>query len=117
MYGVFTLARNSACSPNLQFVKPCTSAFDWFKQESDQTTVRFLLNGTRVHGAFAEIRVPPVAVAGDDAAADAGDQAAATVESRPLGLRRGGVGAQSAAGARQRRPRGPGRGRAGCRAG
>src|SRR3954452_8398667 len=37
MYGAFTLARNSASSPNLQFVKPCTSAFDWSKQESDQT--------------------------------------------------------------------------------
>src|ERR1700737_3042523 len=48
MYGAFTLARNSASSPNLQFVKPCTSAFDWFKQESDQTWVRFLLNGTLI---------------------------------------------------------------------
>src|SRR3981081_2060643 len=31
MSGVFTLARNSASNPHLQFVKPCTSAFDWFK--------------------------------------------------------------------------------------
>src|ERR1043165_8450304 len=53
--------------------------------------------GSWPHGADAEIRVPPIAVAGDDAAIDAGDQAAAIVESRPLGLRRGGTGAQSAA--------------------
>src|ERR1700712_2316203 len=97
MYGAFTLARNSASSPNLQFVKPCTSALDWFKQESDQTLVRFLLNGTRIHGAFAEIRIPPVAVAGHDAAADAGDQAAAIVQSRSGGVCRGRAGAQSAA--------------------
>src|SRR3978361_1388497 len=101
MYGAFTLARNSASSPTLQFVKPCTSAVDWFKQESDQTLVRFLLDGTWVHGAFAEIRIPPVAIAGDDAAADAGDQAAATVESGSGGVRRGRAGAQSAARARQ----------------
>src|ERR1700712_3719806 len=101
MYGAFTLAKNSASNPKLQFVKPCTSALDWFKQESDQTLVRFLLNGTRVHGAFAEIGIPPVAVAGDDAAADAGDQAAATFESRSGGLCGGRAGAQSAARARQ----------------
>src|ERR1700712_4278860 len=101
MYGAFTLARNFASSPKLQFVKPCTSAFDWFKQESDQTLVRFLLNGTWLHGAFAEIRIPSVAVAGDDAAADAGDQAAATVESRSGGFCRGRAGTQSAARARQ----------------
>src|SRR4051812_44651966 len=101
MYGAFTLARNSASSPKLQFVKPCTSAFGWSKQESDQTLVRFLLDGAPIHGAFTEIRVSPVAVAGDDAAADAGDQAAATVESRSGGLCRGRVGAQSAARARQ----------------
>ena len=71
--------------------------------------------GSWPHGADAEIRVPPVAVAGDDAAIDAGDQAAAIVESRPVGLRRGGTGAQSAAGSRQRRPRSPGGGRAGRR--
>src|SRR4051812_42960613 len=101
MYGAFTLARNSASSSKLQFVKPCTSAFDWFKQESDQTLVRFLLNGTWVDGAFPETRIPPVAVAGDDAAADAGDQAAATVESRSRGLCGGRAGAQSAARARR----------------
>src|SRR5690349_12506034 len=53
------------------------------------------------HGTDAEIRVPPVAVAGDDAAADAGHQAAAAVQSRSVGLCRGRAGAQSAAGARQ----------------
>src|SRR5258706_3189822 len=35
MSGVFTLARNSAFSGFFLFVKPCTSALDWFKQESD----------------------------------------------------------------------------------
>src|SRR3954467_14686801 len=101
MSGAFTLARNSASSPNLQFVKPCTSAFDWFKQESDQRLVRFLLNGTLIHGTFAETGVPTVAVVGDDAAADAGDQAVAAVESRSGCLCRGRAGAQSAARARQ----------------
>src|SRR5437762_8860842 len=36
MSGVFILARNSASSGFFFFVKPCTSALDWFKQESDQ---------------------------------------------------------------------------------
>src|SRR5258708_8487949 len=93
MSGVFTLARNSACRRFFLFVKPCTSALDWFKQESDQ----LLRIGSCLHGVDAEIRVPPVAVAGNDAAADAGDQAAATVQPRPLGLRRGGTGTKSAA--------------------
>src|SRR5258706_14046529 len=96
---VFTLGRISASSRLFLFVKPCTSALDWFKQESDQ----LLRIGSCLHGADAEIRVPPVAVAGDDAAADAGDQAAAAVQSRPFGLRRGRTGAKSARRARQRR--------------
>src|SRR5579872_900757 len=58
-------------------------------------------NDSCFHGTDAEIGVPPVAVAGNDAAVDAGDQAAATVQSRPFGLCRGGTGAQSAARARQ----------------
>src|SRR3981189_2490626 len=98
MYAVFTLAKNSACRRFFQFVKPCTSALDEVKQESGHFRDRSCL-----HGVDAEIRVPPVPVAGDDAAADAGDQAAAAVESRPLGLCRGGTGAKSVA-----RPR-PGR--------
>src|SRR2546429_3407807 len=102
--GVFILARNSASSGFFLLVKPCTSALDWFKQESDQ----LLRIGSCLHGADAEIRVPPVAIAGDDAAADAGDQAAAAVQSRPFGLRRGGTGAKSAARARQRRHRAAG---------
>src|SRR5437762_7250059 len=36
MSGVFILARNSASSGFFLFVKPYTSALDWFKQESDQ---------------------------------------------------------------------------------
>src|ERR1044072_5709839 len=62
------------------------------------------------YGVNAETRVPAIAVAGDDAAADAGDQAAAAVESRSLGLCRGRAGAQSPAGAHQRRSPGPVRG-------
>src|SRR5712671_4021422 len=104
MSGVFTLARNSASRRFFLFVKPCTSALDWFKQESDQ----LLPIGSCLHGVDPEIRVPPVAVAGDDAAADAGDQTAATVESRPFGLCRGGIGAKPAARARQRRHRAAG---------
>src|SRR6266446_6480025 len=108
MSGVFTLARNSASSGFFLFVKPCTSALDWFKQESDQ----LLGIGACLHGADAETRVPPVPVAGDDAAADAGDQAAAAVESRLVGFRRRGTGAQPPARTGQRRSRTPGRGRA-----
>src|ERR1700681_352498 len=36
MSAVFILARHSASSPFFGFVKPCTSALEWFKQESDQ---------------------------------------------------------------------------------
>src|SRR5437879_8709733 len=85
MSGVVILARNSASSGFFFFVKPCTSALDWFKQETDQ----LLRIGSCPYGADAEIRVPPVAVAGDDAAADAGHQAAAAVQSRSVGLCRG----------------------------
>src|SRR6202163_3181529 len=35
MSAVFILARHSASSPFFGFVKPCTSALEWFKQESD----------------------------------------------------------------------------------
>src|SRR4051795_1185148 len=85
----------------------------WTNISKNRTNFQWI--GSWPHGANAEIRVPSVAVAGDDAAVDAGDQAAAIVESRPLGLRRRGTGAQSAAGSGQRRSRSPGGGRAGCR--
>src|SRR6266478_3145868 len=101
MSGAFTLARNSASSGFFLFVKPCTSALDWFKQESDQ----LLRIGACHHGAYAEIRVQPVALAGDDSAADAGDQAAAPVQSRPFSLRRGRIGAKSASRTPQPRDR------------
>src|SRR5947199_8135659 len=71
----------------------------WTNISKNRTNFQWI--GSWPHGADAKIRVPPVAVAGDDAAIDAGDQAAAIVESRPLGFRRGGAGAQCAAGARQ----------------
>src|ERR1700732_2055469 len=78
----------------------------WTSLSKNRTNLPWI--GSCLHGADAEIRVPPVAVAGNDAAADAGDQAAAAVQSRPVGLCRGGIGAKSAAGACQRRLRGPG---------
>src|ERR1700675_3001452 len=71
----------------------------WTRLSKNRTN--FLRIGSCLHGSDAEIRVPPVPVAGNDAAADAGDQAAAAVESRPLGLCRRGTGAKSAARARQ----------------
>src|SRR6195256_3322734 len=71
----------------------------WTNISKNRTNFQWI--GSWPHGANAEIRVPSVAVAGDDAAIDAGDQAAAIVESRLVGFRRGGTGAESAAGARQ----------------
>src|SRR3984893_15049549 len=70
----------------------------WTSLSKNRTN--FLRIGSCLHGTDAEIRVPPVPVAGDDAAADAGDQAAAAVEPRPVGLRRGRAGAEPAARAR-----------------
>ena len=97
-----------------QFSHP-SSRVQGLRTNISKNWTNFQWIGSWPHGANAEIRVPSVAVAGDDAAIDAGDQAAAIVESRPVGFRRGGTGAQSAAGSRQRRPRSPGGGRAGRR--
>src|SRR5437764_7563373 len=71
----------------------------WTNISKNRTNFQWI--GSWPHGADAETRVPPVAVAGDDAAIDAGDQAAATVEPRLVRFRRGGTGAQSAAGSGQ----------------
>src|SRR6202166_930857 len=115
MYAVFISAKSSAFNlgglirPLVHFYNSSSRVHRLWTSLSKNRT-NFLRIGSCLHGADAEIRVPPVPVAGDDAAADAGDQAAAAVESRPLGLCRGGTGAKSAARARQRRHRAPGRG-------
>src|ERR1700712_160513 len=103
MCGVCISARNSASSPYLQFVKPCTSILKTDKQETDQLWIGFCRDG-----ADAEARVPAIPVAGDDAAVDAGDQAAAAVQSRSRALRRGRARTEPAAGPCQRRSRGAG---------
>src|ERR1700741_1381811 len=107
----FTWARNSGCNvlqrgnhfvgkaPLAQILHPSSRVQGRWTSLSKNRTKFWTVSCP--YGADAEIRVPPIAVAGDDAAADAGDQAAAAVQSRPLGLCRGRAGAQSAARARQ----------------
>src|SRR5580693_9066292 len=124
MFGAFTLARNSGSrcerddfSSNRhlalkdralvqEFMAPsdldraivCFSSSSsrvhrhWTSLSKNRTNFYWI--GSCLHGADAEIRVPAVPVAGDDAAVDAGDQAAAVVESRLVGLCRGGTGAK-----------------------
>src|SRR6185312_1890451 len=64
--------------------KPLRTGINIVKQESDQFPP-----GNRPNGLVATTGVPPEPGSGDDAAADAGHQAAAALQSRSRAIRRG----------------------------
>src|ERR1700730_10169916 len=106
MYAVFISAKSSAFNPG-GLIRPLVHFYNsssrvhrlWTSLSKNRTN--FCRIGSCLHGADAEIRVPPIPVAGDDAAADARARDAAVVEPQPPGLRRGRAGAKRAARPRQ----------------